>query len=126
MNDHEQEVLDGLEASLLASNLDRSALALVDALATFTRLGADRLHTTDIIAALEVEETWSEWASIPLPAAARELAALLEDHDVRPRCVTIAGRRARGYLRDDLEQAWQAFASQAFTNDDNDSYDWKD
>lgn len=126
MNDNEQEVLDGIEAATFATSLDRSALALVDALATLTRLGADRLHTADIIEALEVEETWSEWASIPLPAAARELAALLEEHDVRPRSVTVAGRRARGYLRDDLEQAWQAFASQAFTNDDNDNYDWKD
>ena len=118
MNDHEQEVLDGLEASLLASSLDRSTLALLDALTTFTRLGADRLHTTDLIEAMEDEETWSEWASIPVPAAARELAVLLEDHEVRPRSVTVAGRRARGYRREDLEHAWHPYGSQAFTNND--------
>ena len=119
MNDNEQEVLDGIEAATFATSLDRSALALVDALATLTRLGADRLHTGDIIAALEAEETWSEWASIPLPAAARDLALLLEDHDVRPRSVTVAGRRARGYLRQDLEAAWQRFANETLLNDND-------
>jgi len=117
MNEHEQAILDGLEATLLASDLDRSTLALVDALAAFTRLGADRLHTVVLIEAMEDEESWSEWSTVPVPAAARELAELLEDHGVRPRSVTVAGRRARGYRREDLEQAFQGYASQALLQD---------
>jgi hypothetical protein len=116
---NDNDILDGIEAATVASSLDRSTLALIDVLATFTRLGADRLHTTDIIEALETEETWSEWASIPLPAAARELASMLEDHNVRPRSVTVAGRRARGYLRLDLEAAWQRFAGESLLNDND-------
>jgi hypothetical protein len=119
MNDHEQEVLDGIEAATLASSLDQPTSALVHALAAFNLLEADRLHTTDIIEVMEVEETWRHWADIPLPAAAKELAELLEDHDVRPRAVTVAGRRARGYNKHDLETAWLA-AGQALQdlNDD--------
>jgi hypothetical protein len=114
-----RDAFDALGVDRL-STLERPALAVIDALATFTRLGADRLHTTDIIEALEDEETWSEWASIPLPAAARELAELLEEHDVRPRSVTVAGRRARGYLRLDLEAAAQRLADETLLNDNDD------
>lgn len=114
MNEHEQDVLDGIEAATVASTLDRSTLVLIDALSALTRLGATRLHTATIVEALEEEAAWSHWATIPIPAAARELAELLENHGVRPRSVTVAGRRARGYVRDDLEQAWHAYAGQAF------------
>jgi hypothetical protein len=121
MNDHDQAVLDGIERATMVTELDRSASALVHALAAFSFLEAERLHTKDILAVLEVNEAFSHWATIPVPAAARELASLLEDHDVKPKSVTVAGRRARGYAKADLENAWLAVADQASLTDTNDN-----
>jgi hypothetical protein len=87
--------------------LDHASLALIDVLAVLTSQGADRLHTEDILLALEGEQTWSEWASLPMPAAASYLAELLGEHGVRPRSVTVTGRKARGYRREELEAAWE-------------------
>jgi Protein of unknown function (DUF3631) len=105
--DEDQEILDGIEAATLAS-LDLASLALIDVLAVLTSQGADRLHSEDILLALQGEEAWSAWASLPMPAAASRLGELLGEHGVRPRSVTVAGRRARGYRREELEAAWGA------------------
>jgi Protein of unknown function (DUF3631) len=92
-------------------------LLLADCRTVFDERQAERLATSDLIAALgQLEESpWAEWwldakTSEMLRTAPRRVAQLLKPYGIRPRNVRVdEARTPKGYRREDFVDAWERF-----------------
>lgn len=72
----------------------------------------DKLRSEDIIGGLTglPESPWRRFHHDGSSLDFRDLAGLLREYDIRPRDVWIDGRTSKGYLADDLRDAWDRYA----------------
>lgn len=68
----------------------------------------DAMFSRDVVAALNSQETFAEWND-GAGIKPTQLASLLKPYRVKPRTVRIAEKTAKGYLREQLERAWQRY-----------------
>ena len=93
---------------LTAERLDERENAqeklLRDVRTAFEEAEQRTLPTEQLLVMLNTEEPWSTWYGHGLDA--RGLAGMLKPYGVAPRTVRIGSETAKGYHRDDLEDAW--------------------
>jgi hypothetical protein len=86
-----------------------------------TAFGAkDKLRSEDIIGALTElpESPWRRFHADGSSLDFRDLAGLLRDYDIRPRDVWIDGASAKGYIADDLWDAWERYVHPSICRED--------
>ncbi len=98
---------------LSASSGDNSStrvLLLRDIRDLFTHRGTDRLASQEIVEELSrmEERPWPEWRN-GKPMTKRALAKQLEPFGIRPKGIRIADRTPRGYLRDEMLDAFTRY-----------------
>lgn len=82
---------------------------LADIRTIFEERGVDRISSSDLAGALAAIEE-SPWGDIRgKPLAPSGLASRLKPYDVRPRTVRLGDATPKGYLRDQLEDAFQRY-----------------
>lgn len=82
---------------------------LADVRAMFDARDVDRLASTVMLDALHRldEAPWGDWYGKPL--SARKLAQMLRPYGVQPRTVRFDDATARGFLREQFEEAWDRY-----------------
>jgi hypothetical protein len=82
---------------------------LADAHAIFERRGGDRILTAALIEELHAIEDapWSEWHGKPI--SANRLSTILRRFEIRPRQMRDGESNAKGYRREDFEDAWKRY-----------------
>jgi putative DNA primase/helicase len=82
-------------------------MLLADMQTIFNERGADKITSSDLIAALvDMEDRpWPEWRR-GQPIAARSIAKLLKPYEIRPEKWRVGSETERGYLKKDCEDAF--------------------
>lgn len=92
---------------------DAALLLLADIRKVFDELSVDRLSTDDLIGAIcrDPERPWKTWTKRDEPISPRSLAGLLRDFEITSRTIRLSGGEgtARGYLREQFEDAWERY-----------------
>jgi hypothetical protein len=90
-------------------------LLLGDIRSVFEKRQAERIATADLLAELArfEESPWGEWwfdrGDAPTKSAPRRLAHMLHPYGIRSHVVRASERVAKGYKREDFEDAWERF-----------------
>jgi hypothetical protein len=88
----------------------------------------DKMRSEDIIGAL-TELSDSPWRRFHADGSSfdfRDLAGLLKEYDIRPRDVWIDGASAKGYIADDLWDAWERYVPPSNCREDREVGDATD
>jgi hypothetical protein len=92
-------------------------LLLKDLRGIFDELGQDRIFTKEILKKLHTM-TERPWPEFPIkrtgdtkPMTSRQLAHLLDPHNIKPALFKIGGQSSRGYERSDFEDTWTRYVS---------------
>jgi hypothetical protein len=107
---------------------DAGVILLSDIRDIYTRTGADRIASIDLITALlEIDESgWSDYRGAwddqaPRKLTQGEMARLLRPFRIKPRSIWLATKRhkgatsRKGYYRSQFEDAWDRYCSPAGT-----------
>lgn len=101
-----------LELSNGADHEDEShgVRLLADIRTVLDERGVDRLASAALAASLaEIEEApWPEWYGKPITATA--IARLLSRFEIKPKVIRVGDETARGYRREQFEDAWERYA----------------
>lgn len=100
-----------LSAGATAEDSSMGVTLLGDLREIFEQAGTDRLFTSDILRELQhrEERPWCEWGRSEKPITARGVAKLLKPFGVQPRQIRIEEATAKGYRREDLEDAFSRY-----------------
>jgi hypothetical protein len=84
---------------------------LTDIRAVFERHDVERIATADLLVALKDDEEspWGTWGKAKVGLTPHDLARLLRPFEIRPTTVNLEDRRAKGYKREDFEDAWTRY-----------------
>jgi Protein of unknown function (DUF3631) len=111
---------EALVSLLTAERLDERENAqeklLRDVRRVFDEADQHVLPTEQLLATLNAEEPWSTWYGHGLDA--RGLATMLKPYGVSPKVVRLGPETARGYHRDDFEDAWARYLPTAEPSDE--------
>jgi hypothetical protein len=92
-------------------------LLLKDLRGIFDELGQDRIFTKEILKKLRTmtERPWPEFPNKRTgdtkPMTSRQLAHLLDPHNIKPSLFKTGGQSGRGYERSDFEDTWTRYVS---------------
>ena len=79
----------------------------------FDEHDADRMFTATLLEALHADDEapWLSYGRASRPLSAQQLARLLHPYRIRSRDVHIDEQHAKGYLREQFEDAWQRYCT---------------